>query len=47
VRSFKRNILGATSIDLVESSIIGNVEGSEGHRKRWLWRMRMHGMAAD
>jgi putative NADPH-quinone reductase len=47
VRSFKRNILGATGVDPVESSIIGNVEGSEGHRKRWLWRMRLHGMAAD
>jgi putative NADPH-quinone reductase len=47
VRSFKRNILGGTGVDPVESSIIGNVEGSEGHRKRWLWRMRMHGMAAD
>jgi putative NADPH-quinone reductase len=47
VRSFKRNILAATGIDPVESSIIGNVEGSEAHRKRWLWRMRMHGMAAD
>ncbi len=47
VRSFKRNILAATGIDPVESSIIGNVEGSEGHRKRWLWRIRLHGMAAD
>jgi putative NADPH-quinone reductase len=47
VRSFKRNILGGTGVDPVASSIIGNVEGSEGHRKRWLLRMRTHGMAAD
>jgi putative NADPH-quinone reductase len=47
VRSFKRNILELTGIDPVTTSLIGNVEGSEGHRKRWLWRMRMHGMAAD
>ena len=47
VRSFKRNILGGTGIDPVESSLIGNVEGGEGHRMRWLRRMRMHGMAGD
>jgi putative NADPH-quinone reductase len=47
VRSFKRNILTLTGIDPVTTSLIGNVEGSEGHRKRWLWRMRMHGMAGD
>jgi putative NADPH-quinone reductase len=47
VRSFKRNILGATGIDPVESSIIGNVEGSAAHRTRWLEKMRMHGIAAD
>jgi putative NADPH-quinone reductase len=47
VRSFKRNILELVGIDPVTTSLIGNVEGSEGHRKRWLSRMRMHGMAGD
>ncbi len=47
VRSFKRNILALTGIDPVTTSLIGNVEGSEGHRTRWLRRMRMHGMAGD
>jgi putative NADPH-quinone reductase len=43
VRSFKRNILGGTGIDPVSSSLIGNVEGSERHRTRWLERMHAHG----
>ena len=47
VRSFKRNILGGTGIDPVSSSLIGNVEGSEGHRKRWLERMHSHGKDGD
>jgi putative NADPH-quinone reductase len=47
VRSFKRNILGGTGIDPVSSSLIGNVEGSDGHRKRWLERMHAHGSDGD
>lgn len=47
VRSFKRNMLAGTGIDPVSSSQIGNVEGSEGHRKRWLERMHAHGLDGD
>jgi putative NADPH-quinone reductase len=47
VRSFKRNILIGCGIDPVESSLIGNVEGSDGHRARWLRRMHAHGVEGD
>ncbi len=47
VRSFKRNILVGCGIDPVSCSLIGNVEGSEGHRKRWLERMHAHGKDGD
>lgn len=45
VRSFKRNILNLLGIDDVASSLIGNVEGSESHRKRWLKWMEEYGAA--
>ena len=35
------------NLDPVSSSQIGNVEGSEGHRKRWLERMHAHGLDGD
>jgi putative NADPH-quinone reductase len=47
VRSFKRNILELVGIDPVETSLIGNVEGSAGHRTRWLKRMKEYGAAGD
>lgn len=47
VRSFKRNILGGSGIDPVTTSLIGNVEGSAGHRKRWLERMHAQGRDGD
>jgi putative NADPH-quinone reductase len=47
VRSFKRNILIGCGIDPVESSLIGNVEGSAGHRDRWLGRMHSLGVAGE
>ena len=43
VRSFKRNILQLVGIDPVSTSLIGNVEGSAGHRERWLERMKDYG----
>jgi putative NADPH-quinone reductase len=47
VRSFKRNILGLIDVDPVTTSLIGNVEGSAGHRERWLKRMKEYGAAGD
>lgn len=47
VRSFKRNILALTGIDPVETSLIGNVDGSSKHRERWLKKMRKHGANGD
>ncbi len=47
VRSFKRNILELVGIDPVSTSLIGNVEGSAGHRARWLERMRKYGAEGD
>lgn len=46
VRSFKRNILELVGIEPVETSLIGNVEGSVKHRARWLERMTEFGVAA-
>ena len=36
VRSFKQNILALAGTDPLETSLIGNVEGSANHRDRWL-----------
>ncbi len=47
VRSYNRNILGGIGIDPVSSSLIGNNENSEGHRKRWPERMHAHGKDGD
>lgn len=47
VRSFRRNILDMVGIETRTVSLIGNVEGSERHRLKWLDRMAMHGRAAD
>jgi putative NADPH-quinone reductase len=47
VRSFKRNILEMCGIDPVTSSLIGNVEGSARHRKRWLEQMHAQGLDGD
>jgi putative NADPH-quinone reductase len=47
VRSFKRNIMGLIGVDPVETSLIGNVEGSAKHRKRWLTRMEEYGAAGN
>ena len=47
VRSFRRNILELTGIDPVATSLIGNVDRSEGHRKRWLEKIAAHGAAGD
>jgi putative NADPH-quinone reductase len=47
VRSFKRNILGLIDVDPVETSLIGNVEGSAKHRERWLKRMTEYGAAGS
>lgn len=47
VRSFKRNILQLVGIDPVSTSLIGNVEGSAGHRERWLRRMAGYGGEAS
>ena len=47
VRSFKRNILELVGIDPVETSLIGNVEGSAKRRERWLSKMRDYGAAGN
>lgn len=47
VRSFKRNILELVGIDPVETSLIGNVEGSAKRRERWLKRMAEYGAASN
>ena len=47
VRSFRRNILELTGIDPVTTSLIGNVDGSERHRKRWLKKIAEQGAAGD
>lgn len=47
LRSFTRNILGGTGIDPVTTSIIGNIEGSDRQRKRWLRRMEEFGGAGE
>jgi putative NADPH-quinone reductase len=46
VRSFRRNILQLTGFDPVDSSIIGNVEGSPKHREVWLKKITDLGAAA-
>ncbi len=47
VRSFERNILKLTGIAPVTTSLIGNVDRSEGHRQRWLKKIAAHGAAGD
>ncbi|MFN5129345.1 MAG: NAD(P)H-dependent oxidoreductase [Sphingomonadaceae bacterium] len=47
VRSFKRNILELVGIEPVETSLIGNVEGSARHRERWLTKMHDYGVAGS
>lgn len=46
VRSFRRNVLRFTGIRPVRLSLIGLVEGSAGHRQRWLDRMQRLGEKA-
>ncbi|MEX0915449.1 MAG: NAD(P)H-dependent oxidoreductase [Wenzhouxiangellaceae bacterium] len=45
VRSFRRNVLKFSGIKPVRSSLVGMVEGSDGHRSRWLHRMARLGAA--
>ncbi|MEH6789239.1 NAD(P)H-dependent oxidoreductase [Parasphingorhabdus sp.] len=47
VRSFERNILKLTGISPVTTSLIGNVDGSDRHRRRWLDKIAAHGVAGD
>ncbi|MDZ7588121.1 MAG: NAD(P)H-dependent oxidoreductase [Parasphingorhabdus sp.] len=47
LRSFKRNILAICGIDTINSSVIGNVEGSAKHREKWLKRIAGHGYFGD
>ncbi|GAA0466435.1 NAD(P)H-dependent oxidoreductase [Parasphingorhabdus litoris] len=47
VRSFKRNILALSGIDPVATSLVGNVDGSPKHRKRWLQKISDHGANGD
>lgn len=47
VRSFRRNILELTGIDPVATSLIGNVDGGDAHRKRWLGKIAEHGAAGN
>ncbi|PXA98272.1 dehydrogenase [Nostoc sp. 3335mG] len=43
LKSFERNILKFVGIKPVTHSIVGNVEGDEAHRLRWLERMHVLG----
>ena len=46
VKSLKRNILSFAGFSPVRHSIIGTVEGSAAHRRRWLERLRSLGARA-
>ena len=46
VKSLKRNILSFVGFSPVRHSIIGSVEGSAAHRRRWLERLRSLGARA-
>lgn len=46
LRSLERNILAFAGISPVRHSIIGGVEGSDGHRQRWIERVRRLGANA-
>ena len=46
VRSFERNVLRFSGVDPVRESLIGLVESSDAHRKRWLRRLRALGRKA-
>lgn len=45
VKSLERNILGFVGFSPVRRSLIGNVEGREAHRQKWLDRVRAFGAA--
>ncbi|MBS3744457.1 MAG: NAD(P)H-dependent oxidoreductase [Wenzhouxiangellaceae bacterium] len=45
VKSFRRNMLKFAGIKPVRTSLVGMVEGSKRHRRRWLERMRRLGRA--
>lgn len=47
LKSFERNILKFVGIKPVAHSIVGNVEGDEAHRLRWLERMHALGRRED
>ncbi|HEY9090679.1 NAD(P)H-dependent oxidoreductase [Parasphingorhabdus sp.] len=47
VRSFKRNILKFTGFEPVSTSLIGNVDGKEEHRKRWLKKISQLGASGQ
>lgn len=46
LKSLERNILGFSGIAPVRHSIIGNVEGGDGYRRKWLRRVAGLGSAA-
>lgn len=46
LKSLERNILGFSGIAPVSHSIVGNVEGSNGYRKKWLRRVAKLGATA-
>jgi putative NADPH-quinone reductase len=46
VKSLERNILGFVGFAPIRRSLIGNVEGSQADRKKWLDRMRVLGRDA-
>jgi putative NADPH-quinone reductase len=46
LKSLERNILGFSGIAPVSHSIIGNIEGGDGYRRKWLRRIARLGAAA-
>ena len=46
LKSLERNVLGFVGVAPVRRSVVGMVEGSAGHRDKWLARMRELGSQA-
>lgn len=47
LKSLERNILAFSGFAPVRHSVIGNVEGDENHRRKWLRRVAKLGAAAE
>lgn len=47
LKSLRRNVLGFCGMRPVRTSVIGLVEGSAAHRRRWLERIAAAGRRGD